>query len=677
LLCLVVGIGSSFFLYRNDSILDEVNPKVVRALKIIRASFISLLSFLLMAPFFLFKDPKVERPIIIFGEDKSQSVELLTDSLSLIKYLSERDEFLNDLEDNYEVHKYQFAENIVSGSTDEFNARSTNISDFLSDMEERYENKNVATLILSSDGNFNRGQNPVYMSSDFPYMLNTIALGDTIPRIDALVSGIKNNKITFLNNTFEVRINIGANLLKGRETDLMVTQGNQVLKSQKVRFDKDEFRKEISLTLKADKVGLQRYEVYLKEFGDEVSKSNNRMYFFIDVLDGQQKVLVLSMAPHPDISTLINSINSNRNFQAEGIKINDFTGEIDEYNMIILYQPKFTNKKIGNVLNSEVPVLTVLGTKTDIRGFNRLKEGITLEQFSGKYNEVSVFINSAFQRFTVSNDAFEDVEKFPPLISPFATYKANTSLSTWFFQRIGKVETDYPLLSFYEQNGKKRGILAGEGLWRWRLSDFQSHGNANLFDEIIQKIVQYMSLKEDKSRFRIDIEASYFENTEIVVGAEYYNEAFDLSTDFPVEFSLEDSSGNSYDYELLAQGKRYQVNLGSLNPGMYKWVANTNDGRKEFIKSGEFSVKPLQLEKNSINANYELLTNLSHRHGGKMYYTENLKEWAEELNSNSKFKPVIHYAEKMKEIISIPWIFLLLVVLISSEWFIRKYHGLI
>ena len=56
---------------------------------------------------------------------------------------------------------------------------------------------------------------------------------------------------------------------------------------------------------------------------------------------------------------------------------------------------------------------------------------------------------------------------------------------------------------------------------------------------------------------------------------------------------------------------------------------------------------------------------------------ENFKSiLSDEILNEQKFKPVLHYNERMKVLISFPWLFVLVLIMFSTEWFVRKWLGL-
>jgi hypothetical protein len=68
---------------------------------------------------------------------------------------------------------------------------------------------------------------------------------------------------------------------------------------------------------------------------------------------------------------------------------------------------------------------------------------------------------------------------------------------------------------------------------------------------------------------------------------------------------------------------------------------------------------------------------LANTSGGKLFYPNQIGEISAAITQSKSNYKQITTEEKLKGIINIPWILLSLLALISLEWFLRKYNGLI
>ena len=144
-------------------------------------------------------------------------------------------------------------------------------------------------------------------------------------------------------------------------------------------------------------------------------------------------------------------------------------------------------------------------------------------------NAVTGEFNPAFRLFSVDPTWPERFRSFPPVQAPFADYGDLAAGEVLLRQRVGRVETNYPLLALGEVSGIKTGLFVGEGLWRWRLAEYQAFESQEAFDGLVLATVQYLALRDDKRPFRVTpSQRVYTTNEEVRLQGELYNASFQL-----------------------------------------------------------------------------------------------------------------------------------------------------
>ena len=677
LFCIVAGIFYAGILYYHEKKLSELSLWKVWLMAAFRFSAVTILSFLLLSPLLKTVNREVEKPIIIVAQDNSESLVAGKDSLFYKKeYKQNLQKLIDELNDKYEVRLYSFAEKIKELTVADsltFNEKQTDISAMFNEIETRYSNRNIGAMILASDGLYNKGANPVYSSDKIKVPVYTIALGDTAIKKDVILVKIEHNRLAYLGNKFPMEIIVNAKQLNGKATTLSVTKGGALLFTQTINFNSDAFTTTIPVLLEAKETGLQRYTIKLSTLPEEVNAINNISTVFIDVLDTRQKVLILASAPHPDIAAIKESIEGNQNYEVESFTTDNFDKPLKKYNLLILHQvPNSTNsaKKIIDEINlSGLPVWVFSGASTI------LKKDLSILSSSQKNNECEAVLEENFPLFTISDELRKAIKYFPALVCPYGTYPAGKSSNVLFYQRIGIVDTKNPLLVFNTEGENKTAIFSGEGIWKWRLQDFASNGNHNLFDELISKTVQYLSVKVDRSYFKIISKNNFFENEAIELEAEVYNESYELINEPEINLTIINSENKKFLYTFSKTATAYRLNAGMMPGGEYKFEAKVKVGAKIYTQQGSFSVSPLQVELTNTIADHQLLYSLSDKHDGEMIYPDALKVIAEKLNSRTDIKSVSYSQKKLSDLINLKWIFFLLLALLSFEWFIRKRNG--
>jgi hypothetical protein len=291
-------------------------------------------------------------------------------------------------------------------------------------------------------------------------------------------------------------------------------------------------------------------------------------------------------------------------------------------------------------------------------------------------NDVQAIFNPGFNFFTIGDELKRNLPQFAPLAAPFGDFQASGSGQTLLYQRIGRVETQYPLFVLGEVQGIKTGVLAAEGLWKWRLFDFLQHENHDLFDDLMSKTVQYLSVKDDKRRFRITPSKSIFSETDqVVFDAELYNESFELINDPDVLLTITDEEKRQYNYTFDKSDRTYTLNAGVLPPGAYRFEGKTATGGEALSFQGQFSVQPVQLELYETTANHGLLQLLSRESGGQVVYPGQIASVASLMEGYDHLKPVVYQTTRTQNVLHFRWLFLLLAGLLFLEWFFRRYFG--
>ena len=78
----------------------------------------------------------------------------------------------------------------------------TNFNLLFDNIDKRYSNRNIGSLVIATDGLYNDGINPYYLATDVSYPIFTIALGDTNIKKDISVEKIYHNDVVFSGDRF-------------------------------------------------------------------------------------------------------------------------------------------------------------------------------------------------------------------------------------------------------------------------------------------------------------------------------------------------------------------------------------------------------------------------------------------------------------------------------------------
>ncbi len=683
--CVLAGIVYALGLYFRDRSMGENAPRMNTLLGILRFLGVAILSALLLSPILKTRKTEHKKPIVIFAQDVSESIGANTDSLALKEYSQQIEALKSTLGEQYDFVPYSFGANTREGINFPFSDKTSNLANLFSDLYDLYSNQNLGAIIFASDGIYNEGSNPVYASNKLPVPIYSIAMGDTTPVKDVVLKRVFHNKIAYLGDKFTIQVDIAAQNFAGETTALNIYKVNgkktSRLDQSPIEIKGNQFFTTKELILDADQAGVQHFRLSLRSLKGEKITANNTQDIFVDVLDARQKILILAHAPHPDIAALKKGISQNKNYQVNTAYANDVSKiNIAEYDLVILHQLPDFNHNLDNVFAAlrkrKTPVLYILGGQSNVPFLNKEQGILKVKADISSINEVQGVVSKDFGLFKISEELRKNLPNFSPLLAPFGDFKAIGNGKVLLQQRIGKITTKYPLLVFGEHEGQKMGVLAGEGLWKWQLFDFLENNNHDVFNELIEKTIQYLSVKDDKRKFRVSVAKNIFkENEAVVLDAELYNNSYELVNDPEVSITITDSEGRNYDYTFSRNEKTYSLNAGILPIGNYTFKASTNLNGEQLNYNGKFGIQPIQLELFETTANHTILQQLSSQSGGRFLYPNQLNSLPDLLAASGKVKPVIYENYKTRPIIQLKGIFFLVLSLLSIEWFFRRYFG--
>ena len=685
LLCILSGIVASMVLYFRES-KNEFPVWVKRLLGVSRFVLVTLIAFLLLSPLLRLSSRTVEKPIIVVAQDNSMSV-VLNDDSSYYRneYLTSLNHLIERLSEDYEVRLFTFGDEVIPLTTASFDTlgfdkRETDISSLFEMMDIRFVNRNLGAMIIATDGIFNKGFNPLYQASGVSCPVYTLALGDTSVRRDAFLKRVLYNRIAFQGNDFPVEIILNAQKMSGATVSLSLSEGGKNIEKRQILVEGDNFSKTLRLNMAANEAGTHHYVLRIRSNKDEVTLENNRYDLFVEVLESKQKILILANSPHPDISALKEAVSSNINYEVDDMLIDEFAGPLEGYSLVILHQLPSVSPVSPGLMNrlkrAEVPLLFILGEQTSFISFNRLGSGIQVHPYNNRgMNEVQATLNKAFITFNVSDELAGLMPFLPPLNTPFARYNVANSARVLFYQKIGDIESNDPLWVMQSGRSIKSGVIAGTGIWRWRMKSWLITGDHQAFNEIINKSIQFLAVNDDKRQFRVSSHQRFPENTPITIDAELYNESFEPFNEPDVNMEIKDGDGNTYEYIFSRTGEAYTLNAAGLGVGIYTYKAVTRIEETVFTDNGGFVITPVVTEKISLRAAHDLLAELSDMNDGRMLTIAQMDSIPGLLDQRGDVKPLIHAEKKYIEFIDIWWVLVVILALLGLEWFIRKWSG--
>ncbi|WP_258103212.1 hypothetical protein [Marinoscillum sp. MHG1-6] len=664
LLTLVLAAVLAYFLYAQKQVPWSRNQNLI--LGFFRMMSVFLIALLLLNPLLKLSVNHTEMPKVILAIDNSRSMTMrgaVGQDADLSAWVGGAFQMLSEQYDATLIG--------MDGSeldTIRFDGQVTNLSGMLQNIAANYEGENVAAVVLVSDGIVNSGLLPQYGQYTFP--IYGIGVGDTTMPKDLSINYVKNNKVAYQGNQFPVSVQLRQNGFDGQTVRLEVREGSTLKAEKNVRLESP--LTSINFNLKADEAGLKRLKVLVSRLSGESSTQNNQQDAYINVVEGKERILIMAPAPHPDISAIRRVLDEAANYETvlyiPGISESDLAGEFD----VLIEHQAFAYSRYPKVKAGGK--WYIIGSRSTL-GLRRNISFLRISQRGGQTDNVVPIYKPEFSLFTLNAEELEHLKQYPPLNVPFGQYTLSGPVEVLLSQGVGSVDTDRPLMMYYDDGTDKQAITVGTGFWQWRLQEFGSHGEAPLFKELILKTIQYLSIKADKKRFNVrPRQQTFTENDRIYIDTEVYNNVYERVYGNTIDLNLINEEGEVTNYQLIDSELSNYFNLGRLKAGVYRYKAGTTVGNKQITEEGEFVVRSIQLEALNLQADHDLLRAVSRNTDGKFFKWEERENLKQTL-LNAHFPGVIHTESDLMPLINSLWLIAFIMLLLSVEWFLRKYWG--
>lgn len=678
--CLLFGAGVSALLYYRSKQLSDFSRGLILFLSVLRFIVVSLLAFFLLEPMLKLIRQEIEKPVIVIGIDNSESMMMSADSTSVQELIHEQ---LADLESSlsgdYELRTYSFGEQVNETPEFDFTEKETDISAFLNEIQNRYSNRNLGAVIIASDGLYNRGLNPVHQTTQLRAPVYSIAIGDTTPQRDIVISEVVHNELAYLGNDFPIEVMVEARGFSGEGTAVSIHHRGREIAQEIIRFDGDAVQLPVRFLLEAAETGIQQYTITAHPLEGEFTTGNNVHEMYIEVLDSQQKILMIANAPHPDIRAIRLAVEANENYAFEFRLADETIPPLKEFHLVIFHGLPSDRHNIANIrseINSgNIPAWFILTKQTDLKTFNTWETGVNVKDARGNSNASGAAFNGTFSLFNLDAEVGNYFGSLPPLNVPFGEYQTTAQGQILMYQRIGSVRTEFPLWAFFDQNDWKTAVLSGEGLWRWRTMSYADRGSHNTFNSLVHKTVQYLASRDNKQFLRVSGAKSFRENEDIIFRAETYNKSYELTTDPEVQMVITDAEDRSFEFNFSRSGNAYRLNAGHLPAGNYTYRVTADAADEQHIATGAFSVIAVNIESVHITANHQMLYQISSSTNGEIIYGKDVSSLADKIHNSRDIASVVYERKELADLINLRWIFFVMLALFATEWFIRKRQG--
>lgn len=668
IIAIVIAAGAAYWIFIADKRRAVPYPWLSALL---RGLVVFLVLLLLLVPTVTITRNETQKPIILFLQDNSTSipVALGKDSSS---YRKNAQQLISRLSDKYRVVQWGFGNAVQTDSIFNYHQQATDISTAIARAQDFFGTQNLGAVILATDGRYNQGVNPLYQSASLHSTLYAVAIGDSTLQKDLRIPRVYANKTVSLNSQFEIRADIVASLCKEYNNSIQLQEAGATLSSSPINIATDRFDRSVAFTVKAAKAGLHHYIITAPPADGEKNVANNRKDVFVEVIDEKKNILIVSGAPHPDVNAIKEALSGLEGYKVTVRTADNMPASLSDYQLLILHEVPSQYINLTTQLQSvKKPVWYILGAGSNINTLNSIQQAARFSP-SGPHDVFAAY-NASFSAFTLPQNIQAVMDWLPPLSSPVASVQAAANTNVLFYQRPGIDSRQMPLW-LLQQGSIPTAVLAGDGLWRWRLYEFKNFNQHSVVDECIRQTVSFLTANSNERPFQVQLPKYVWSDQEAIMLNAYLLNANNEQINTPdAQLSITDSTGRKQNFSFERSGNAYKLNIGVWAGGTYNYTAHTSYNGKTYTINGSFVVESQPIELMQSGADYPLLYALAKKYNGTMVPAANINSLYDTISHNEQIKPVIQTNTETVPLVDWKWYFFLILLLVTAEWLLRKY----
>ena len=648
---------------------------------------------------------------LVRSEYKKKDVFLLVDdskSMSLKDASMPRPEAVRDvlksapfdtLRRYFKIKPIVFGENVLPDrDTDSlrFGQAATNISAAVSQSIRMDDQGEAAFAILISDGDYNKGGNPIELARDLTFPMYVIGVGDSTSPKDVVVRQVIPAPAIYAGKKSVVRALIGSNGYGLASATAYLSDDGREVASKTVTLP-ERGDVEVSFDYTPLTVGTHLLKVYVPPLSGELSRRNNSASVTADVQKGKYSILLVAGAPATDVAFIRRNIEANGDFELRLLV--QKTGDTfyqkgaaailaGSYDAAVLNdfpnsRSALTMKEVISKLNAdELPYAYFAGAGFSARNVGELPRlPFKISSYSSGEYQVGISPEAGPNMSATLQPIYSLVESnssmFPPLYYQMIECLPSPGSEPIASPVINGVKSASPVF-LVDPAGRSAAFLA-YGLWRLQLMSPLSGVRSDFLQEFLTTLMRTLISSGKQKLLTVRTDKSVYDPSEAIhFSALLVGQGGKPLDGANVDLAINDRSGKKFSDIRLSSvgGGAYTGAVSGLGEGRYEYVADATYGSTfAGADSGSVSVEPLNVEYVQTAMNVSLLKQIASVSGGAFYTPSQFIKNGINLEPSWKKPTKLLHSSSFELLSSLP-ILALVFVLLAVEWTVRKLWGL-
>lgn len=656
-------------------------------------TFVYFILLLLLAnPFIETEKTFYEPTNILVLLDNSASTQIdkkiYQGSNSYTQLLQELD-FTNDTDVNYQFYKVgrQVEQTEIDSLT--FDEDQTDLTSGIEVIRANQNDANAAVLI--SDGIYTTGINPIYGTSNIDIPIFSIGLGDTTFQKDVLVSSISTNSSGYLNSTQSVTAMINAKGFEGSSIPVHLKKGNEIL-SEKVTVPKiRNSSQEVIFDLMLEQEGLQQYEIYVPSLSEEWTSANNKQRFTVDVRDAKQQILSLALEVHPDVRFVRSLLSADQNaelinrtwLKGDNFIEGDFSSLTDSLDLAVVHGypssglPAEVRKKL-DMIGNDIPLIVVASPRFSHQQFEQDVMDLPVNVTGNlDYGQISLRLHPETPGHPITELPAVTFDQLPNLMGPIENINP-VSYADMILSSSYRGEFIQNPVVVARELGNKRHLFVTSYNW-YRLQQDQNPETQAFAKQLWENMISWTATDPENELLDVQPQQDSFSGAEpVVIEAYLKNERGQNESEANITISINHDTldNRMYSMENRDNGS-YRLSIPPMPEGIYSYEATAQKGERTLdTERGEFSVSASNAEYVDIERNEQLLRQTAQNTGGQYVPFDSVDGFWNQLEKNQLLDRQEQVETNYFYLYQHVGWFILVIILLCSEWILRKYVSL-
>jgi hypothetical protein len=706
LFLLLAGGIAAFWYYRFT--IPALSGRARVLLSCLRGSVLALLLLLPTQPLLRLLFTSTHRPTLAILVDNSASMRIVDHGTSRSQVLRStlHSPALVAASAGADCRYYTFGTSLRAlGDPDAdtlgLNEKATNLAAALQALRTQKEEHQILAALLITDGAFTLGRNPLYDADDLGIPLFSVGIGDTAEPRDLAITRVDANRIVYSGIPTPVDVIVKSSGFGGQHVEVRLLRGKEELARSSLALESGTRERQVTLSYTPRGAGIVHYTVEVDTLPGEISVSNNRTLFSARTLKSKRHLVLLAGAPSPDVAVLGQTLREEKDITLQSFTERRTGGYyegmpgkllLDSADCLVLldYPSRATPLEQLRRLRATIdarstPLLFLDGRQLDYARLGLL--GAVVPFTAHVYAPSEQYVNPQVVETERLNPLVglevpggaEVWGRLPPLFRTMTTYQAHPEAHTLIEGRTAASPAADPLVLVRSVGRQKSLAVTAYGLWRWRLLVQDDPQAPSFLSAFLSAAVQWLTSPEETRPVRVMPTKEIFVQGEPVeFTGEVYNSLLTPVENARVTISVRTPEG-TIPGELRPMGNgRYEGSFEGLPEGEHHFTAEAkHEGSVLGKDSGVVQVGGISLELQDTRSNFALLRLIASRTGGHFFLPSQLTTFDSLLAAQPGFLPRQVHSEEEIELWNWRGTLALLILLLATEWIIRRRKGML